>query len=484
MINNMQNFLQRTTDEDVHIADRTFADLMTYVSDKDIDDAREENIPNFLQFHRKWCQKEASFVLGKRGLRFEKWKKQFLWLAFDAVAIMIWARCYRKHVAIVFNYKCWTTHKTDDSSKCDVFLAFRGENCFEPTRVMTTEEYTSHQDAIARVQAHMDELALWENMQKLHKRRAKDYKRNVDRIESSDKDQESGYFTTEDEELDLEGAMETDDSPAATNSTVPIGIDLRKHKTSENNNMQKPDSVGKKQKQTTDNSMQKTDKKDNIEPNVQETDVSNNSNEKKDKSGDDSDESSAPEGDSDTGSSGEESDHAASNMQKRSRLPKPQGARVLFKTYHCLSQGCPVTKQSKKAVLKHIKDAHKDYHFKCNKCPQSFASWIGHYKHHKRHIGKAYICEECGKAFQFPGELDEHECLHTGEDLVKCSFCDKEYPSKRARNLHEKSHTDSTEYDCTFQDKDGVICGQVCVSANHLKQHFRGMHRRMGESLR
>ena len=183
--------------------------------------------------------------------------------------------------------------------------------------------------------------------------------------------------------------------------------------------------------------MQKTDKKDNIKPNIQKTDVSNNRNEEKAKSSDDSDDSSVLEGDSDMGSSGEESDHAASNMQKRSRLPKPQAAHVLCKSY-CLSQGCTVTKQSKKAVLKHIKDAHKNYHFKCNKCPQSFASWIGHYKHRKRQVGKAYICEECGKAFQFPGELDEHERLNTGEDLVKCSFCDKEYPSKRARNLHEK----------------------------------------------
>ena len=64
----MQNFLQRTMDEDVRIAHRTFADLMTYVSDKDIDDAREEDIPNFLQFHRKWCQKQASYVLRKRGI--------------------------------------------------------------------------------------------------------------------------------------------------------------------------------------------------------------------------------------------------------------------------------------------------------------------------------------------------------------------------------------------------------------------------------
>ena len=37
----MQNFLQRTPDEDVRIANRTFADLMNYVSDKDIDDARK-----------------------------------------------------------------------------------------------------------------------------------------------------------------------------------------------------------------------------------------------------------------------------------------------------------------------------------------------------------------------------------------------------------------------------------------------------------
>ena len=148
---------------------------MSCVPNKDIDDARDEDIPNFMKLRRKWCQKEASYVLGKRGVRFERWKKKFLWFAFDAVAIMIWARCYRKHVAIVFNYYFWCTHKNDDVSKCDVVLVYRGDRCFQPTRVMTTDEYSLHQDGIARVQAYMDELSLKENVQNMQKKRAKDY---------------------------------------------------------------------------------------------------------------------------------------------------------------------------------------------------------------------------------------------------------------------------------------------------------------------
>ena len=133
-------------------------------------------------------------------------------------------------------------------------------------------------------------------------------------------------------------------------------------------------------------------------------------------------------------------------------------------------------KQSKVAILKHMKSSHKDYHYKCNKCPKSFASYIGHYKHQKAHVGKACICEDCGKSFQFLGELTEHEHLHTHEDMIACHFCEKQYPLKRARNLHEKSHTDNREYYCEFKQEDGNTCGQVCVSPNHLKQHHRGMH--------
>ena len=59
-------------DEDMPLADRTFAELMSYVKDKDIDDAKDEDLPNFMQLWRKWCQKEGSYVLGKKGLQFKK----------------------------------------------------------------------------------------------------------------------------------------------------------------------------------------------------------------------------------------------------------------------------------------------------------------------------------------------------------------------------------------------------------------------------
>ena len=31
------------------LADKTFAELMSYVKDKDIDDAKDEDLPNFMQ---------------------------------------------------------------------------------------------------------------------------------------------------------------------------------------------------------------------------------------------------------------------------------------------------------------------------------------------------------------------------------------------------------------------------------------------------
>ena len=149
----------------------------------------------------------------------------------------------------------------------------------------------------------------------------------------------------------------------------------------------------------------------------------------------------------------------------------------LFKTYHCPGENCKVTKQMKKALVKHISDEHDRYQYKCRMCNKGYLSLIGCYKHEKHHtMGKCYKCDECGKNFQFEGE---HYRKHTGDDLWYCEKdknWDKAYPSKRARNLHHKSHTDSQDYHCDIVLKDGTTCDQVCVSPNHLKKHKRGMH--------
>ena len=434
----------------------------------------------FIDSCKEWCKKAASYVLYRKGKHYERWKKQFLEFAFDPVAIMIWARCYRRHVAFFMNYYFWCTQKQDDISKCDIVLAFRGGTCFEAMRIMTTEEYAQAEQGVAHVQAYFDELSLKENVQNMHHKKAKEYRHKVDRIESSEEEDAESDGLMSEEKLDLEKFMEEADEPVDTRTkpgTSSKRLDLRKSKKmdEEKNNMQKENSTQQKCSEDTDNNVQKS----NVQKSPTHASTSNETRENKANDNVIDDGNSTPQDsstseDSDSGSSGESA--PTKNMQKRSRRsgPKPKVARVLFKTYHCLSTGCTVTKQMKAAIVKHMKEAHKDYCYKCSKCPQTFASWISHYKHKKRHVGKAYICDECGHSFQFPGELDEHERLHTGEDLIKC---EKSYPSKQARNLHEKSHTDATEYNCTFVDKDGNVCGQICVSPNHLKQHHRGMHR-------
>ena len=98
-----------------------------------------------------------------------------------------------------------------------------------------------------------------------------------------------------------------------------------------------------------------------------------------------------------------------------------------------------------------------------------------HLLYHKKN--KRYVCEECGAGYMFPGELEEHERIHTGEGLIVCERkgCKKSYASKRAMKLHLKSHK-AQDVQCTFKYPEGTVCAQDCVDQAHLKQHIRGMH--------
>ena len=232
--------------------------------------------------------------------------------------------------------------------------------------------------------------------------------------------------------------------------------------------MQKAGNVEPKRNKD-DNSMQKLDsEQENNANSMQNSDVLN---------------SGAASNEDNGSSDSDDSSHSSSpdNMQNQSTPPVRGKAKtgnvkhVLFKTYHCPGENCKVTKQTKKALVKHILDEHDGYQYKCRMCDKGYLSLIGCYKHEKHHtMGKCYKCDECGKNFQFEGELNEHYRKHTGDDLWFCEkdkTCDKAYPPKRARNLHHKSHTDSQDYHCDIVLKDGTTCDQVCVSPDHLKKH-------------
>ena len=152
--------------------------------------------------------------------------------------------------------------------------------------------------------------------------------------------------------------------------------------------------------------------------------------------------------------------------------------KTLLKMYICPVKICGKKKGSKKALLRHIADVHKKFHFNCRYCTKTYQTYIGCYKHEKYYLhGKPFGCQYCTKTFQFEGERDEHLRKHTRKNLWICELdnCNKGYASKRAMKAHVKSHYDE-EVVCQHVLKNGKECGQICIDTVNLKQHERGMH--------
>ena len=155
--------------------------------------------------------------------------------------------------------------------------------------------------------------------------------------------------------------------------------------------------------------------------------------------------------------------------------------KILHTQYYCSDRSCKVVKGSKMAMLQHIKEAHKDYRFKCCHCIQKYQSLAARTKHGMYHkMNYHYVCAEvtnCRKGLMFLCVYTEHLKTHTKKILWKCKYngCDKAYVAKRMCTAHYKTHFSQ---DVTGDEKlvDGSTCGQTCVSDNHLKQHKRGKH--------
>ena len=90
-----------------------------------------------------------------------------------------------------------STLKEQNLDKCDVILVYRGSKHFEDTWPITMDEFNSMCDNLGRIQAIIDEKDLTKNVSAMHRKRSKEYRRKVDKIESS-----------EESELDLEDLLE------------------------------------------------------------------------------------------------------------------------------------------------------------------------------------------------------------------------------------------------------------------------------------
>ena len=107
-------------------------------------------LPEWIEKHEDWCRKVSKKFLKKRDRTYAQFVREFLHPAFplDLLAIGIFARAYKKHIAIFYNHKYWCTDINQDLNKCHVFLEYCGRLNFQSTRRMHSWEYNNCRDII------------------------------------------------------------------------------------------------------------------------------------------------------------------------------------------------------------------------------------------------------------------------------------------------------------------------------------------------
>ncbi|XP_013140198.1 PREDICTED: zinc finger protein 25-like isoform X2 [Papilio polytes] len=129
---------------------------------------------------------------------------------------------------------------------------------------------------------------------------------------------------------------------------------------------------------------------------------------------------------------------------------------------------------NKTSMRRHIYVHLKVIPYACKYCYKRFymkENMMTHMKlQHSRgmKIANHYICAVCEEPFLLKEKLDEHMMIHVkNEKLIKCIFCNKQFPHPILLHEHEKEHLITGKYKCT-------VCEMSYDSRSNLALHIKG----------
>ena len=145
---------------------------------------------------------------------------------------------------------------------------------------------------------------------------------------------------------------------------------------------------------------------------------------------------------------------------------------------------CQLCKQ-KFLTLVELQNHHSTDHsiVKCNTCSKCFNSKEALSKHMQQHTAYQWICDSCGKGFQYESRMLQHQAIHESESRHHCSRsdCNKKFKNIGDYNRHMKTYDSGNWYTCSYctyrnKDKRNRDSHLRTHNPNGSKEHYECEH--------